>query len=92
MCSIYFFFSCLLFHLLLYLLLNSVERAGQWALHPYCLTGCNHVTGTDRLRGLRVPDVTPAELVGRPGLLSMSAGDFTVRCAALFCYAMLRSR
>ncbi|KAI7842414.1 hypothetical protein COHA_004053 [Chlorella ohadii] len=61
-------------------LLNGVERAEQWTIHPWCTASCNQPTVADQLRGVPIPDVYPAELVPAPGLLSMSAvggrGDF----------------
>lgn len=58
--------------------LNATEKRHQWTIHPYVLNGCNQVSEANQLRPVKVPDVSPAELVAEPGLLSMAAGDFLV--------------
>lgn len=59
-------------------MLNSSAVAEQWTVHPWVHITANNVADADQLRGVAVPDVVPSELVP-PGMLSMCAGDFTVR-------------
>ncbi|DBB03564.1 TPA: hypothetical protein ACH3X3_010907 [Trebouxia sp. C0006] len=57
-------------------ILNNTERAEQWTVFPWMHSNCNQKSIADQLRGVAIPDVHPAALVQRPGLLSMCAGDF----------------
>jgi carnosine N-methyltransferase len=60
-------------------MLNHSVCTQQWTIHPWLLSNCNHLADSDQLRGVPIPDVAPNDLV-QPGLLSMCAGDFAVRC------------
>lgn len=57
-------------------ILNNTGRAEQWTVFPWMHSNCNQKSIADQLRGVTIPDVHPATLVQRPGLLSMCAGDF----------------
>jgi len=56
--------------------LNGVERAGQFAVHPFATTPTNQRSDANQLRPISIPDVAPADLTAGPGLLSMCAGAF----------------
>ncbi|KXZ56943.1 hypothetical protein GPECTOR_1g850 [Gonium pectorale] len=57
-------------------ILNSTTEVGQYTIHPWIHSNCNHLTDADQLRAVPVPDVVPGEALPGPGLLSMCAGDF----------------
>lgn len=43
--------------------LNNTERPGQWVVHPWLHSSCNHLRDADQLRGVAAPDFEPASLV-----------------------------
>ncbi|EFJ40541.1 hypothetical protein VOLCADRAFT_69374 [Volvox carteri f. nagariensis] len=57
-------------------ILNYTSERHQFTVHPWLHSNCNHLTDSDQLRGVAVPDVVPGEMVAGQGLLSMCAGDF----------------
>lgn len=68
------------------LALNETKHAGQFCIAPWALSSSNHVSRSDQLRTVKVPDVHPASVLAEPqgsGVpaserLSMSTGDFCV--------------
>ncbi|KAK9823700.1 hypothetical protein WJX72_004761 [[Myrmecia] bisecta] len=58
-------------------LLNHTYEANQFTIFPWALSNCNQLTDADQLRPVTVPDIVPGDMLAAPGLLSMTAGDFT---------------
>ena len=68
-------------------LLNFVERAGQYRIHPFVLQGSNHLMHKHRMRYVMVPDIYPRDTLDEASLeseihgsdrLGISTGDFSV--------------
>ncbi|KAL6750018.1 N2227-like protein-domain-containing protein [Haematococcus lacustris] len=60
-------------------ILNNTWEPDQYTLFPWVTSSCNQPSDAAQLAAVTLPDTCPAGLVaqgGRPGLLSMAAGDF----------------
>lgn len=66
------------YHMLLMssFVLNCLGKKDLYTIHPWIHSNCNQRTDEDQLRPVLIPDVSPADIVSGPGLLSMCAGDF----------------
>ena len=58
-------------------ILNTVKKIGQYSIHPFAYPLSNHLSESNALRSVRIPDVTAdwgSDRAGRD--FSMTAGDF----------------
>jgi carnosine N-methyltransferase len=69
------------------LVLNHVQKAGQYTIAPFALNCSNHLTRTDQFRTYAIPDVHPGTVLKGTGKedkvpasdrMSMATGDFCV--------------
>src|SRR3989338_9251593 len=60
--------------------MNQLADRGKhaWEIFPFAMQASNALSADHLYRGVRIPDVDPAELLKTPGAgdLSMAAGDF----------------
>jgi carnosine N-methyltransferase len=68
-------------------MMNFIERAGQYRIHPFVLQGSNHLMHENRMRQVMVPDIYPRDTLNEASLhseihgsdrLGISTGDFSV--------------
>ncbi|KAI9726413.1 MAG: hypothetical protein M1828_001235 [Chrysothrix sp. TS-e1954] len=56
-------------------ILNNTSYARQWTLFPWATTFTNHLSRSDQLRAVTIPDVHPGS-TQLNGSMSMTSGDF----------------
>jgi carnosine N-methyltransferase len=68
------------------LILNHTQKVGEFKIAPFALSCSNHISRTDQLRTIQVPDVHPSSVLGSATVskvpaherMSMATGDFCV--------------